>query len=225
MRTRPVQVGVRRVIHAGHGRAVGLFPSAKMGCLVPWESSLERDFLMLLEFDQVIGAYHAQPEVLEWTDGGGKRRRSVPDVRLSLRDGRERVVEVKYLRDATRTEMRRKHAGMRAAYATLGVSFGVVTESVVRRQPRLWNVARILEGARRWRSSEAPVDPSAFPDPRGDWTLAELARSMVPSGGGEDAVMALATAGRLELDLDAAPLDADTVFWPARGANAEGLVG
>ncbi len=196
-----------------------------MGCLVPWESSLERDFLLLLEFDLTVDAYHAQPEALEWTDGDGRRRRSIPDVRVSLHGGRQRMVEVKYLRDATRTETRRKHAGMHAAYTTLGVSFGVVTERVVRRQPRLSNVARILDGARRWLSAEAPVDLPDVVDARGNWTLAGLARSLVPSGGGEDAVMALAAAGCLELDLDAALLDANTLFRPARGTNAEGLVG
>ena len=196
-----------------------------MGCLVLWDSSLERDFLLLLEFGPTVEAYHAQPEVLEWIDGDGKRRRSVPDVRVSLHGGRQRVVEVKYLRDATRTETRRKHAGMHAAYMTLGVSFGVVTERVVRRQPRLSNVARILDGARRWSTSEAAVDLSAVPDSGGSWTMADLARSLVPTGGGEDAVMSLAAAGRLELDLDAAPLDADTVFRPERGTSAEGLFG
>lgn len=220
-----MQVGVRRVIHTGHGRAVGLFPSAKMGCLVPWESSLERDFLMLLEFDQMVDAYHVQPEVLEWTDDDGKQRQSVPDVRLSPRDGPERIVEVKYLRDAMRSGTRRKHAGMHAAYSTLGVSFGVVTERVIRRQPRLANVTRILEGARRWRAFEVPVDLSAVPDSGGSWTMADLARSLVPSGGGEDAVMALAAAGCLEMDLDAAHLDANTLFRRARRTDAKGLVG
>lgn len=196
-----------------------------MDCLVPWESSLERDFLTLLEFNQMVGAYHAQPEVLEWTDGLGKRWRSVPDVRLSLRDGRERVVEVKYLRDAIETKTHHKHAGMHAAYMTLGVSFQVVTEKVIRRQPRLSNVARILDGARRWRASEGVIDLPVIHDARERWTLEELARHLAPAGGGEDAVMALAATGRLELDIDAAPLDGNTVFRSARTAQSLGPVG
>lgn len=196
-----------------------------MGCLVPWESSLERDFLMLLEFDPMVDAYHAQPEVLEWTDDTGNRRRSVPDVRISSCDGRERMVEVKYLRDAKRTAMRRKHAGMHAAYTLLGVPFAVVTERVVRRQPRLSNVGRILDGARRWRASEAVVDLSRITGARRSWTLEELARNLAPAGGGEDAVMALAATGRLELDIDAAPLDVNTVFRSARTSQSLGPVG
>ena len=55
---------VRRVVTRSNGRVVGWLFSQKMGCMMPWESQIERDFLIILEVDPDVLARFpsAQPE-------------------------------------------------------------------------------------------------------------------------------------------------------------------
>lgn len=45
-----------------------------------FESSLERDFLTLIEFDTNVHSYDVQPVCISWTDETGKSREYTPDV-------------------------------------------------------------------------------------------------------------------------------------------------
>ena len=67
-----------------------------------FESTLERDFITLLEFDSRVFEFEVQPVKIEWTDKNGKRRRYFPDVifKRKTKHGIETVlVEVKYRSD------------------------------------------------------------------------------------------------------------------------------
>jgi hypothetical protein len=48
---------VRRVVTRGGRRFRGFFPSAKNGCMVPWESLLERDAITLLEYMRTVRCF------------------------------------------------------------------------------------------------------------------------------------------------------------------------
>ena len=65
------------------------------GCHVGYESFVERDHVMLLDFDPDVTGVVSQPFRLRWRDGSGKRRRHVPDYFARMRDGRGVVIDVR----------------------------------------------------------------------------------------------------------------------------------
>jgi len=76
----------------------GLWWSATMGRHVGYESWLERDQLMLLDFDPDVVGIASQPFWLFWTDAsrdGGRARSHAPDYFVRQRDGTAVVLDVR----------------------------------------------------------------------------------------------------------------------------------
>lgn len=87
-------MAVRKVVtRSGHG-VRGYFPSRKMMRMVAWESQLERDAIMLLEFSLEVVGFREQP-VRVYFDQDGERHQYIPDFEVDLADGRILHVEVK----------------------------------------------------------------------------------------------------------------------------------
>ncbi len=128
---------------AAHSKAVGK---------VMFESTLERDFLSLLEFDREVESFEVQPVRLNWQDDRGKVRSYTPDVLVCYRNGGRRPVlwEVKY-RDDLRANWLEYRPKFRAAvrYAReRGWRFRLATEREIR-GVRLDNVKFLLPVLRR----------------------------------------------------------------------------
>lgn len=68
---------------------------ATAGAHVGFESWLERDHLMLMDFDPVVRAVSSQPFWLCWRDREGRARRHAPDFFARLADGSGVVVDVR----------------------------------------------------------------------------------------------------------------------------------
>lgn len=68
---------------------------ATTGTHVGFESWLERDHLMLMDFDPAVRAVSSQPFWLRWSDGGNRSRRHAPDFFARLADGTGVVVDVR----------------------------------------------------------------------------------------------------------------------------------
>lgn len=68
---------------------------ATTGAHVGFESWLERDHLMLMDFDPAVRAVSSQPFWLRWRDGGGRSRRHAPDFFARKADGIGVVVDVR----------------------------------------------------------------------------------------------------------------------------------
>jgi len=79
-------------------RGLGHFPgwwwAATTGRHVGFESWLEQDRLILMDFDPQVVGIASQPFWLHWHDGKEKRRHA-PDYFVRLADGRARVVDVR----------------------------------------------------------------------------------------------------------------------------------
>jgi hypothetical protein len=73
----------------------GLWWSVTTGSHVGYESWLERDHVMLLDFDPQVTAIAAQPFWLRWRDGGGRSRRHAPDLFARMADGAGLVIDVR----------------------------------------------------------------------------------------------------------------------------------
>jgi len=72
----------------------GLWWSSTTGAHVGYESWLERDHLMLLDFDPAVAGIASQPFWLFWDDeASGRRRSHAPDYFARLADGRGLVVD------------------------------------------------------------------------------------------------------------------------------------
>ena len=62
---------------------------------VGFESWLERDHLMLMDFDPEVAAVASQPFWLHWRDGAGRSRRHAPDLFARMADGSGLVIDVR----------------------------------------------------------------------------------------------------------------------------------
>lgn len=140
---------VRRIPRSSRS-VTGRFPSEKRGGLAQFESTLERDFFLLLEFDPTVRSFEEQPLSIEYQDAGGRLYHYIPDVRIDYHPACSpylppHLIEVKYEADlvAQHDELRPKlQAGMRYA-AARGWGFRVLTERDIR-TPRLANARFLL---------------------------------------------------------------------------------
>lgn len=73
----------------------GAWWCATTGAHVGFESWLERDHVMLLDFDPLVVGLSSQPFWLSWPAAGGRRRRHAPDYFARLGDGRAVVIDVR----------------------------------------------------------------------------------------------------------------------------------
>ena len=140
-----------RKIGLGRRALAGLIPSEKLeqGGIARFESSLERDFFVLLEFSSDVTRWDPQPVRLE-VDGG---RPYVPDVLVTFLppglmadNGYQILFEVKY-RDELRNHWGEYKPKFKAAmrYAkSRGWRFKIITEREIRGTGLLWNAKFLL---------------------------------------------------------------------------------
>jgi hypothetical protein len=82
------------VSYKGQKNFTGLRWTATVGGHVGFESWLERDNLMLLDFDPAVTGISSQPFVLHWHDGT-RERKHTPDYFVRRADGSALVVDVR----------------------------------------------------------------------------------------------------------------------------------
>lgn len=143
-------VRARRVITRSPTRTVGRFPSLKCGRTIHWESQLERDFVLRLEFDEHVVSYKEQPETIEvpWQ---GRNRRYTPDF-LAVTNAFRVFYEVKPKAKLEDAELTGFLALVERIYNGRGHRFTVVTETDIRQAPVLDNISLLLRYRRH------PVD-------------------------------------------------------------------
>ncbi|MEU0485215.1 TnsA-like heteromeric transposase endonuclease subunit [Streptosporangium sp. NPDC006013] len=101
------------VSYKGQRNFPGLWWSATVGGHVGYESWLERDHLMLLDFDPAVVGISSQPFWLSWSTEEGKVRSHAPDYFARRADGSALVVDCRPLerikpRDAVKFEATRR---------------------------------------------------------------------------------------------------------------------
>lgn len=137
-----------RVVPKNYRSLTGLVPNPRTQSMTAFESSLERDFLLLLDFDPNVEFFEEQPVKIIYDDANGRRRTYTPDVLVRYRNDSPQaehtkplLCEVKY-RDDLRQHWAEYRPKFRAAgrYARQqGWRFRLVTERHVR-TPYLENV-------------------------------------------------------------------------------------
>jgi TnsA endonuclease N terminal len=148
MLRKPFQSGkpVRKVVTQCSVRVTGRFASRKMGRMIPWESQIERDFILLAEVDASVTGIHAQPFEIE-IGFDGAMHRYTPDFLLETIAGTE-VHEIKPDADLTDDELRRKLEKAGQVIAEMGHRFVVTPESFIRIEPRLGNAKQVDRAAK-----------------------------------------------------------------------------
>ena len=147
-------MGVRK-IPKNHRSVTGLVASSKNGGMSAFESTLERDLMIRLEFDLTIERFEEQPLIIKYYGADGLLRTYVPDILVRYRKDLERVrdlspllCEVKYRADlfANWKELKPKFKAARAYVKEVGWRFAIFTEYEIR--TAYLNNAKFLLGYR-----------------------------------------------------------------------------
>lgn len=126
-----------------------------------FESTLERDFLTLLEFDPNVISFEVQPVMIEWNDDRGKRRTYTPDTLVHYIDHtiKPTIFEVK-----PRNILKRKWADLRPKFKAAvhyakqhELRFRIITDKEIR-TTYLDNARFLLSFVRRGTQVEAHTD-------------------------------------------------------------------
>ena len=130
------------------------------GCSIPFESSLERDWIIALDFDPLTRSIHSQPFTLEYYTDEGKRRYYTPDFMATFQRFWEPtlagyIYEVKYRSDL-RENWKQYRPKFKAAIHRCkeeGMRFKIMTEREIR-TPFVQN-ATFLRRYREYPTDEA----------------------------------------------------------------------
>jgi len=116
------------------------------GRSVPFESTLERDLLILLAFDRSVSSVHGQPLRIDWRDGQGRTRRYTPDYLVEHTAAFPMLCEVKYRADfwADWPAAKPRYRAARRHARESGMTFSILTEVEIR-GPYLDNIV-FLQG-------------------------------------------------------------------------------
>lgn len=74
-----------RTVPKNYRNLTGLVYNSRTRSLSAFESTLERDYLLLLDFDLAVEFYEEQPATIEYRDSSGSLRRYTPDVFVRYR--------------------------------------------------------------------------------------------------------------------------------------------
>ena len=117
-----------------------------MNTTIWWESQIERDYIYLLEIDPSVLSYKGQPFSMSYSDGGVLKTYT-PDFLVIRPDGQQ-VVEVKPVTKVNETENISKFRHISVLCQQKGMEFVVVTDTMIRIQPKLNNIKLLYKYAR-----------------------------------------------------------------------------
>ena len=140
---------VRKIPRYGAQKNIGKFSSVKTGRVAWYESLNERDYMYLLDFDPAVTYWHEQPLKIRFTLGD-KTHWYTPDLEVH-RDSRKQIVEVKA---KDQVESGKWDFLFRTATSICEeeeCEYVVVTDEVIRQEPKLESVKKL------WKYARTPV--------------------------------------------------------------------
>jgi hypothetical protein len=146
-------VGVRKVRHHGFN-IIGTFAGLKANS-VPYESTIERDFMYFLEYDARVVSYESQPLFITGSTEDGKPHVYTPDF-LVIRTTDRIIVECKPLAKVDEEETQQQCTLGRQWAEAHNHIFLLVTDQELRAGHRLNNL-KVL-----WKYSRFPVPPATI---------------------------------------------------------------
>ena len=149
----------RRVITRSGRHFRGRYPSRKLGRMVAFESLIERDVILLLEFSRGVQSYQEQPERIVYSDGQTIRE-YYPDFEARLASGPRVHIEVKPSAKLDSPKIAKKLQQIATHYAQhRDEYFRVITELDARKEPlacKTGSLASRLSRAPSWQTLACP---------------------------------------------------------------------
>lgn len=202
----------RRVITRSGRHFRGRYPSKKLGRMVAFESLIERDVILLLEFSRGVQSYQEQPERIVYSDGQIMRE-YYPDFEARLTSGPRVHIEVKPSAKLDSPKIAKKLQQIATHYAQHRAEhFRVITELDARKEPLHSNL-RMLSPLR--------AKPAASPQSLPMHLHCESWRALEALVG-RDVLLKQVALGNLVCDL-ASPLHGDLMVFTAQEAAHDSL--
>ncbi len=125
-----------RKIKKSYISCTGYFASYKNKTQIAFESTLERDFYMFLEFEKNVLKYEEQPMRINYEYTDNKKRRYTPDTLVSYEDGTQKLFEVKYANELDNNpELQQKISILKEHIKEKhGLDFEVFTDELIDKQ-------------------------------------------------------------------------------------------
>lgn len=142
---------VRKIPRFGAQKNIGKFASVKTGLIAWYESLLERDKMYLLDFDPQVTFWHEQPFKIRYAVDG-KTHYYTPDLEVH-RGTKKQVVEVKSQEQVDSGKFDALFRLATSICADEGYEYVVVTDLMIRQQPKLNNITKL------WKYARTPILP------------------------------------------------------------------
>jgi hypothetical protein len=204
---------VRKISNRG-GNTIGDFPSIKMNRMVAFESTIERDKMILADFDPDVQAFEEQPLAIPYKHNN-RTVTYTPDL-LILTNRKRILVECKPAALVETEDNQRKFNAARSWCEEHGYEFQVVTDEQVRAGFRLTNVKRLTQHARHVVSPQMGSRIySILQEASCPMTIATLAQKIAPNNPASamSSILHLAYHHQIALDLDKEKTEASSLVW------------
>ena len=114
----------------------GQICSKKLSRSIQFESSLEKDFIYLIEFDIKVCSYLEQPIEIPYIDSQGKNRKYTPDFLINYHDKfrKDEIIEIKYESELLekKDELEEKFESARKYCINNDLVFRVISDAYIR---------------------------------------------------------------------------------------------
>ncbi|AQX01453.1 TnsA endonuclease N-terminal domain-containing protein [Elizabethkingia anophelis] len=140
---------------------------------IQFESSLERDFIFLLEFNRDIKQYLEQPLEIVYNDESGKQRKYIPDFIITYYDRPTEIIEIKYesTLKAMKEELQMKFLAAKKYCEKQGFIFKVITDKYIREEKRIELQNSLFLSRYKDFFDNIDKQKSAFPTVNSDLTI------------------------------------------------------
>ncbi len=192
-------VGARKISNAVPRKVIGKFPSLKMKTIIWWESQIERDYIYLLEIDPDVVSFFGQPFKIAY-NYEGLPRKYTPDF-LVTRTQKTQVVEVKPVQQALSEKNLRLFRHIAPIVDANKMEFVVVTEQLIRVQPKLNNIKLLYKYAREPLSLSNYLDCLKYFQNRVATSIEDAMVELTDKGVSKNILLRLLWSGFLVTDL------------------------
>lgn len=208
-------MAVRQV--RNHGKnIIGHFPSLKMGRMVAFESTIERDLLYLLDFEPHVKSFAEQPLTISYWEET-KHRRYTPDFKVEFTGGQKGLVECKPQVFVKKEVNIKKFTAGEAWCAERGWNYEIITDQALRRGFRLDNVKFLTRFARHQLPLTLKYRIKAFVDAQKTAPSIDQIMETITSESPaivRATILQMAFHNELTLPLNERLIDLDTLVYP-----------
>ena len=190
---------------------------------IAFESTLERDFILLMRFDPDVEAIEEQPVRISYRDEEGKSRHNTPDFLVTRSNGANQLVEVKPSSRVT-PDLDMKFHAAREFSRSRGWKFELWTEKEIR-IPRLENAVFLKPFNNQSSDEGVAQEIEGYLSRIRDVQIGRMFEELWPDeherAHALPTVWAMIADGTLSCDLDRV-IDGTSKVWFAAGGNDAG---